>query len=378
MTSRDRKAVIVLGMHRSGTSALSGALNIAGIDFASESKHFDADSNVNAKGYWEHAGIVLKNEKLLSMLDSSWDDFRDYSERLPSLSGLDEVKNEIGGILESDFNSDSPIGVKDPRMCRLLPIWLDVLQDKGVEPHFVIITRHPYEVAKSLSARDGMLEDKALLLWLSYVMEAEKYSRGCRRSFLTYHELMTDWEKTLSRVFDDISIHLDISSSATLEINKFLSVGLRHATVQDELADELAKGDWVATAYTALRKLEVGPQDADATEVLDTVYREFINGLRLFSSLVFREGSNDDELQKSRKQYTDLLVNFESLQAAYDNTRDDYARIQKAYLRTREAFTKTKDEYDKTLEKYENNKETLDAIKSSFFYRHFSILPGAK
>ena len=51
MTSRDRKAVIVLGMHRSGTSALSGALNIAGIDFASESKHFDADSNVNAKGY---------------------------------------------------------------------------------------------------------------------------------------------------------------------------------------------------------------------------------------------------------------------------------------------------------------------------------------
>ena len=67
------KAVIVLGMHRSGTSALAGMLSLLGIQFGRSLFPPQAD---NPRGYWEHREIVDLDDRMLMALGSSWDDMR--------------------------------------------------------------------------------------------------------------------------------------------------------------------------------------------------------------------------------------------------------------------------------------------------------------
>ncbi|HJX24749.1 MAG TPA: hypothetical protein VJ252_01225, partial [Chthoniobacterales bacterium] len=66
-----RKAVVILGMHRSGTSALCGALDLLGVDFG---ERLMPANHANEKGYWEHEEIVRFHDDLLSSLGSRWDD----------------------------------------------------------------------------------------------------------------------------------------------------------------------------------------------------------------------------------------------------------------------------------------------------------------
>lgn len=65
--------LIVLGMHRSGTSAATRACNLLGVDFGTR---LMAPSPDNPLGHWEHDDIVPLHEKLLKVLESSWDDVR--------------------------------------------------------------------------------------------------------------------------------------------------------------------------------------------------------------------------------------------------------------------------------------------------------------
>ena len=66
-------AILVAGMHRSGTSALTGALNVLGISLG---QHLLAPGEDNPKGYWEHQSAVEIHERLLTALERRWDDVR--------------------------------------------------------------------------------------------------------------------------------------------------------------------------------------------------------------------------------------------------------------------------------------------------------------
>src|SRR6516225_10357393 len=66
-------AVIVLGMHRSGTSALAGALHHLGVELG---EHLMPASPDNQRGYWEHRDIVAVNHRLMAELGAAWDDIR--------------------------------------------------------------------------------------------------------------------------------------------------------------------------------------------------------------------------------------------------------------------------------------------------------------
>src|SRR5215469_9555194 len=69
----ERRAVFVLGMHRSGTSAVTRVLNLLGVELGTG---LMAASPDNERGYWEHLGIVQEHDQLLEALGSSWDDVR--------------------------------------------------------------------------------------------------------------------------------------------------------------------------------------------------------------------------------------------------------------------------------------------------------------
>ena len=185
-------------MHRSGTSALAGALHRLGVKLGDAM--MPATTGINERGFWEHSDIVGVHERMLAALNSSWDDVR----RLPDCWWRDDTvrpfRTELLGILRRDFSSAPLWALKDPRMCRLLPLWLDIIEEVGFTPHLIHIHRHPIEVSSSLEKRDGFSRIKAMFLWLDHNLSAERSSRGFDRVFIGYDRLLDNTRATLRHV----------------------------------------------------------------------------------------------------------------------------------------------------------------------------------
>jgi len=223
--------IVVLGMHRSGTSALAGTLSHAGVNFGPEEKLFGSDEDINAKGFWEHRDIVILNEQLLTILGSSWDDFRQIDKSLFLSGQVIEIREKILNILQRDFSGAELWGLKDPRICKLLPFWLDIFKELNSNPVFTLIFRHPDEVSHSLMIRNGIIKEKSLALWLSYSFSAEENSQTYPRCFVTYDDLLSNWREIIDKIVTSSGIALQIDQMQEDIIDEFLSSDLRHSNV---------------------------------------------------------------------------------------------------------------------------------------------------
>jgi hypothetical protein len=137
-----RQAVVVLGMHRSGTSALCGALDRLGVDFGGR---LMPATDWNAKGHWEHQEIVDLHDALLYAHGSRWDDDEPLRAGWAEADVTRDARAQLIAILERDFRESAIFGIKDPRMCRLLALWRAVFEAAEVEPHYAFVLRHPWE-----------------------------------------------------------------------------------------------------------------------------------------------------------------------------------------------------------------------------------------
>src|SRR5690606_5258574 len=104
---------------------------------------------------------------------------------------------ELESLLREEFDTARLWGVKDPRMCRLLPLWLPVLECMGVKPVALFVLRHPQEVAASLVARNDWSVGLSRLLWIEHLLDAEAASRDLPRTVLPYEALLEGPEKAL-------------------------------------------------------------------------------------------------------------------------------------------------------------------------------------
>lgn len=243
----NNKCIVVLGMHRSGTSALAGLLSLLGVDFGKSLSL--SDELVNPKGFWEHQDIVAIHEDLLEHIGSSWDDVR----RLPDGWWLEvrQYRQSLVDIIRRDFSQSSLWGLKDPRLCLLLPLWLDIFRELMVQPLIVMTVRHPLEVAESLQKRDNFIQEKTFLLWLKYLIEMEQESRGIPRYLTTYEQLLSDWRDVAKGVAQSFSLNLTLDDPREALADEFLELSLRHHFfAQDEAGDELA--DLSCSLYSAL------------------------------------------------------------------------------------------------------------------------------
>lgn len=219
-------AILVLGMHRSGTSAATRVLNLLGADLGTELLQPAQD---NAKGFWEHKQVVAIHERLLAELGRNWQDVRSLPAGWEQSAAAQDARDALVQVLADDF-SESPFwAVKDPRLCRLLPLWLPLADDLNVRFRALHVSRHPDEIAGSLQVRNNMSLEHTRLLWMRYAVEANLGSRSLPRAVLPYAQLLSDWKGSLAGVATQLGLTWPVDvDEAAQAVNDFLNPMERH------------------------------------------------------------------------------------------------------------------------------------------------------
>ena len=228
MMARTRTtAVLVVGMHRSGTSALAGVLGKLGIPLGGRLLEPGED---NPKGYWEHRDVVAVHERLLQAIGSRWDDVR----ALPSdwLSGEAGTRAaaSLQDIITRDFFDQSVWAVKDPRLCRFLPLWLKVLGEMKITPVVLFIAREPAEVSASIEARNHWTSPLGEMLWLRNVTDAIVASTHLTREAILFDDLLSQPEEVARRALSRMGIAVPASPPKLAEnaVASFVDQSIRH------------------------------------------------------------------------------------------------------------------------------------------------------
>lgn len=182
----EKQCVFVLGMHRSGTSVLTRALPLFGVDIGSHHlARFD-----NPKGFFEDPDFVTINEALLHALNTTWSGLEILDlEEMRSL-----CRGEIGERAEHFLAShpSSFFGLKDPRASLLVPFWQCIAAKTGIQPVFLLSIRHPRSVAESLAKRDNFPFELSYALWRRYITAILLSTQTSRRLIFSYETLLRD------------------------------------------------------------------------------------------------------------------------------------------------------------------------------------------
>lgn len=237
-----RKCVLVLGMHRSGTSALAGLLHSLGVSMG---KSLLEAEEINPKGFFENRNVYYFNElSLLPNLRTSAFDLKLPKAEFEAKKWDERLFLEAKNIIENDYMDLQLFGLKDPRISILLPFWSDVLDSLDIKSYYIIIVRSPFEVVASLRKIYDISVDEGYLIWINYYLSIFLHSSGKSRHIILFDNLV----KVTGKVIDEMLIFLDIECGAdTIDrAARFIDDRLRHNKRHDEFSScavaDLANG----------------------------------------------------------------------------------------------------------------------------------------
>lgn len=354
------QTLLILGMHRSGTSACTRLLNLCGVPLPSNLLPANA---ANVTGYWEPSSIVALHDALLADAGSAWDDPTEFPAAwLASPDGQGYVQRLVE-ILRREMSGASLMVVKDPRACRLVPLWRQALATVDREPAMLLVIRHPLEVAASLERRDAMPVSQALLLWLEHVLAAEASSRGDRRLIITYDQILTDWRSVVTRVEGTLGLVLpNRGPDVDAAVAAFLDPVLRHERATTESLDERADvSDWVRRVYRWHERASRDPDSASATE-LDDVRRELRHAAVAYAPII-RASRYDRAQQAALRQQIDLR---DAQEAAWQEQLQGWRAREEQLAGALDAMTASRDDERRAAAAL---REKLDAIEASLLWK---------
>jgi hypothetical protein len=270
MKSGTQRLIVVLGMHRSGTSAVARGLQVLRVDLGNHL--LPPDRNINDTGYWEDVDLNQLNIEMLHALGTDWHHLAplagDFVERLRKHGFMLRAVELIRKKLES-----SPVfGFKDPRTALLLPFWREVFAHTELVLSYVLAVRNPISVIRSLAKRDQFDLEKSALLWLTHTISMMEGTAGAKsRVLVDYDCLMRAPEHEMQRIAGALNLSLD-SAALQLYVTEFLDKGLRH-TVYDasDLALNPVTKSLVHDLYAVLLDASRGAIGIDDSSVAEQV-----------------------------------------------------------------------------------------------------------
>ena len=353
-----KRAVVILGMHRSGTSAVSRFINMLGFDLG---EHLMAPRKDNPKGFWENEEVVRHNEELMSSTSVRWDSL-ELDMSLVLKKGLAKKSQTAAlRILKQEFSANQ-IVIKDPRICRLYPVWQKALWEADFSVVPVIVYRDPGSVARSLEKRDIMPPYRGLLLWLIYTLEAMQH---VKRSpiFINYDELIRDPKLGLAPL--ERLNRKDYLAVRDQFVKNFLSKKLYHhkkrsaknglEKLTQTVAENFLKEDMSSIRQDILPALVAAYAESESAAESKILYDE-----------VSSTKAHNANLEIERKSYNRQVKLLKSAVIA----KDEYVTSMQEVLKAHEDYVKSLSASleDKTAELVASEKYIADKVKVSDEY----------
>jgi len=269
------EGVVVLGMHRSGTSLITRLVSLLGLSLC---RHDDllVGGARNPRGHWESKSLVRFNDRLLGELGGTW--------FCPPLLGSKDVslllRRHASDALATlqDAHPQRPWVWKDPRTCVLLPFWSAVLEQRVA---YVLVVRHPFEVSDSLARRNGCTPLLSLALWERYTRQAMLGAAGRPLMVCTYDGVLADPVAWCERVVAFMSeLGFQTRAVDSVAVGAFATDGLRnsHQSWSDlrpgpQISAEQVALAGAASAFTVQRSYVPPALPAETPETAE-IFRE--------------------------------------------------------------------------------------------------------
>ena len=314
--------IFVTGAHRSGTSAFTRCLQIAG---ATLHNNLLPANEYNPSGYWESTKCVELNDQILSTLGATWSSPGPLPENWIADESLQSLKGDGREILESLKGTGLAV-IKDPRVSRLLPFWLSVAEEAGFTNHVAICIRNPLEVADSLSKRDQFATEKSLMLWLRHTAEAVVHAKDVPRAVVHFEDIVKRPRFAVESSFDQLGLKPNTDWAQFSEsVEAFLTPESVRSRPNPDYSSHLASqcerlwhsshdgaDDLQSTAFAVVNEITLA----------DCLYGSLVNSLHSDLAAQLCEAKKlKDESDFLRRRNVQLIRKDEDTRAALDEMR---------------------------------------------------------
>ena len=315
----NRLGVVVLGMGRSGTSAIAGMLVAAGFFAGHEDDVLPANAD-NERGHHENLGVLKQNEEIILALGGYWYLPPDSEAQLSAAPRVEPLLREQVERLARQADG-RPIVVKDPRVGAMMPIWQPIIED---HLHPVLVTRHPLDVARSLQRREGTPIPNGLAIWETYMTFLLGHIQGWMATVVPYVDVIEKPGSAVplvaglaARVDPPLARHV-----VPVDAQAVLDPSLRHNRHEQSEVDALMTGrqqrlwDILSRMRPGEQTIEVpsdlrAPTESGRSIVADELYRLGVEDERRQSA------AREAELARSKDREQELLNELSLLEERY-------------------------------------------------------------
>lgn len=253
-------------------------------------------------------------DALLASAGSAWDDWRQLDAEWYKSQEARAFHDQFRIILEAEYEDKPLIVIKDPRICRIMPFFLSVLEKLNIQPVALFILRNPLEIAYSLRRRNGFTISKSIAVWLRHVLEAERESRRLPRHFIFYEELLKDWRSEMNIAANAINISWPADPEISDKtIDNFLTSDLRHEKSELKNFEKHPEVLWLAVeTYRFLGRLARGEEPENLFKQLDDLHAKYNQACDFFQITLGAEESATQQLHM--RTYYNLRKRVEELE----------------------------------------------------------------
>lgn len=280
-----RQTILLLGMHRSGTSVLAHLINVMGAHIGDGDELIPAHPTYNPTGFFERTDLVNTHERFLQKHGCEWNRIGRFDLDGVDPQSISELRQQLQGTCDNIDSHGRPFLAKDPRICLLLPIWHDMI----AAPFHVFAVRDPRRIADSmLRSFPGMFTTHFLLaMWQKYISSALRSLYGRAVLFVSYEQMMEEPIGSVARLLRGmrkLGVH-GLRDIAQTEIRALLDCNLNRSGVPQHAILSKAQTDlhnWMLHQCDALDAVTVEhvpefdvPADAVLIE-LERVREEYV------------------------------------------------------------------------------------------------------
>lgn len=229
--------IVVIGMHRSGTSATAGLLHACGAHIGDPGE-LKVPSKVNPRGFFERWDVRAVCDDFMQAAGAEWWKVSRFDPEAVAGASRRELSARAGAVVAA-LDRHPIWAIKDPRLCLALPIFREHLAEGAAG---VLVLRHPLEVARSLQQRDGFPVAVGLALWEAHLTQALRNTAGMARVTVRYDDLVRDPAAAGRRLLADLA-GAGVGGLAAPDFAEAIDASLRHhrADRQDEAAMSAAQ-----------------------------------------------------------------------------------------------------------------------------------------